>query len=73
MPQRAVPRLALLAAWLALLALLGAYVQHSLDIAADLRLFMPAPRTPAERLLIGEIGEGPARAWLRSGGPAGRA
>jgi predicted exporter len=50
----------LLAAWLLTLGGLGYYVYANLQIGADLRLFMPNPVTPAQRLLLNEIGEGPA-------------
>ena len=39
-------------AWLAALALLGALAVRELSIGTDLRLFLPAPRTAAERLLV---------------------
>ena len=52
--------LLLLFFWVAFLAILGWYVQRSLVIGTDLRLFMPSPTTAAQRLLLDEIGEGPA-------------
>jgi predicted exporter len=57
-------RAALLLAWIALVGLLGFYVQRELKISGDLRLFMPSPKTPVERLLLEEIGEGPASRLL---------
>ncbi|HET9483089.1 MAG TPA: MMPL family transporter, partial [Xanthomonadales bacterium] len=60
-------------AWLAALALLAALAVRELSIGTDLRLFLPAPRTAAERLLVEEIGEGPAARLLLvaiSGGDA---
>jgi predicted exporter len=51
---------ALLAGWIALIALLGWYVQANLTISSDLRLFMPSPKTRPEKLLLEEIGESPA-------------
>src|SRR5262245_47323286 len=50
----------LLAAWCALLALGIFWVQNHLEVSADLRLFMPQPRTESQRLLIQNIGESPA-------------
>ena len=50
----------LLAAWCVLLALGIFWVQSNLKVSADLRLFMPAPRTESQRLLIQNIGESPA-------------
>ena len=52
-------RLALFLAWVAAIAALGWYVQRTLVVGADLRLFMPTPVTDAQRLLVDEIGEGP--------------
>jgi predicted exporter/predicted hotdog family 3-hydroxylacyl-ACP dehydratase len=43
-----------------LLAIVGWYVERSLTIGTDLRLFMPSPTTAEQRLLLDEIGEGPA-------------
>jgi len=54
----------LLAAWIALLAGSVAWVQGHLKISADLRLFMPAPRTEGQRLLVQNIGESPASRLL---------
>src|SRR6185503_2597441 len=54
----------LLAAWIALLALGVMWVQGHLKISADLRLFMPAPRTEGQRLLVQNIGESPASRLL---------
>ncbi|HKZ73199.1 MAG TPA: MMPL family transporter, partial [Steroidobacteraceae bacterium] len=57
-------RIALTVGWVAVLALLGLYVQRNLEIGTDLRLFMPSPQTPAERLLLEEVGESPASRLL---------
>jgi len=57
-------RALLLAAWLATAAGLGWVVERELVVGSDLRLFMPAPRTPEEKLLLEEIGEGPASRLL---------
>ena len=51
---------ALLFGWVAVLAAAGWYVQHDLAIGTDLRLFLPSPTTAEQRLLLEEIGEGPA-------------
>src|SRR5262245_60104835 len=48
------------AAWVVLLAGLGWFVQRELIVGSDLRLFLPSPTTPEQRLLLDEIGEGPA-------------
>lgn len=58
--KRSPAALALLALWIGALALLGWFVQRQLVIGADLRLFLPNPVTPEQRLLLEEIGEGPA-------------
>jgi predicted exporter len=50
--------------WLLGLTALGAYVSTHLSISSDLRLFMPAPQTAAQHLLIDEIGEGPGARLL---------
>jgi len=52
--------IALLLAWIAVLAAVGWYVNRDLVVGADLRLFLPSATTPAQRLLLEEIGEGPA-------------
>jgi predicted exporter/predicted hotdog family 3-hydroxylacyl-ACP dehydratase len=58
--KRTPQALALLGLWIASLAILGWFVQQRLVIGADLRLFLPSPSTPEQRLLLEEIGEGPA-------------
>jgi predicted exporter len=50
----------LLTLWLAGLGALGVYVQRHLSVGNDLRLFLPEPTTPEQRLLLQEVGEGPA-------------
>ena len=57
--KRTPAALALLALWIAALASLAWFVQRELVIGADLRLFLPNPVTPEQRLLLEEIGEGP--------------
>ncbi|HEV8442319.1 MAG TPA: hypothetical protein VGQ27_02525 [Steroidobacteraceae bacterium] len=54
----------LLGTWILLLALGVSWVQSNLHVSADLRLFMPAPRTEQQRLLIQNIGESPASRLL---------
>jgi predicted exporter len=54
----------LLAAWCVLLALGIAWTHARLDVSADLRLFMPAPRTQEQKLLVQNIGESPASRLL---------
>ena len=54
----------LLAGGLLALAVLGGLVERRLEIGTDLRLFMPTPRTTQERLVLEEIGEGPASRLL---------
>jgi predicted exporter len=52
--------LVLLFVWLVLLAGLTWFVQRQLQISTDLRLFLPSPTTAEQKLLLEEIGEGPA-------------
>jgi predicted exporter len=52
--------LVLLFVWLLLLAGLTWFVQRQLQISTDLRLFLPSPTTAEQKLLLEEIGEGPA-------------
>lgn len=54
-----VQRIWLLAVWIIALAFFGFLVQRQLQVGTDLRLFLPSPSTPQERLLLDEIGEGP--------------
>ncbi|WP_024868495.1 MMPL family transporter [Pseudoxanthomonas suwonensis] len=56
---RGFARAALLLAWLALLALAAWALGRHLRMEEDLRSFLPAPRTPAQVLLMDELGEGP--------------
>jgi len=57
-------RVTLLAVWLAVLAGLLFYVLSALKVSTDLRSFMPPARTPEQRLLLDEIGEGPGSRLL---------
>ncbi|WP_372393878.1 MMPL family transporter [Xanthomonas sp. NCPPB 3582] len=57
-------RIGLALLWLALLAAAGFWLSETLKVSGDLRKFMPAPRTPAQKLLIEELGEGPGSRLL---------
>ncbi len=59
-----VRRLVLALSWLALLGLAGAWITRHLEVSGDLRHFMPTARTPAQKLLIEELGEGPGARLL---------
>lgn len=51
-------------AWLALLALAGAWSASTLHVSGDLRLFMPAPRDADQHLMMQLLGEGPGSRLL---------
>src|SRR5690606_25655173 len=57
-------RWALALAWVALLVLAGAWLSRNLEVAGDLRRFMPEPRTPEQKLLVEGVGEGPGSRLL---------
>ncbi|MDQ3228688.1 MAG: hypothetical protein M3Q13_02985 [Pseudomonadota bacterium] len=57
-------RTALALLWLALLAIAGWAISQRLELSGDLRKFMPAAETPAQKLLIDELGEGPGSRLL---------
>src|SRR5690606_14375695 len=57
-------RLALLLGWVALLALGGVLLSRALVMEEDLRRFLPTPRTPAQVLLVDELGDGPGSRML---------
>ena len=57
-------RVSLALAWLALLLLSGWWISQQLQLSGDLRKFMPAARTPEQKLLIDELGEGPGSRLL---------
>ena len=57
-------RLALALSWLALLLVAGWVVGQHLKLSGDLRKFMPAAQTPAQHLLMDELGEGPGSRLL---------
>jgi predicted exporter len=63
-PMRARLRLALALLWLAALLLAGWALGQRLELSGDLRKFMPAAQTPAQKLLIDELGEGPGSRLL---------
>lgn len=56
---RAGARIGLLLAWLAVLAAGAWLLGRGLRVEEDLRRFLPTPRTPAQVLLVDELGEGP--------------
>jgi predicted exporter len=58
--SRSPAALLLLALWIAGLVAAVAVVQRQLSIVSDLRLFLPAPVTAEQRLLLEGFGEGPA-------------
>ena len=57
-------RLAAALGWLVLLLAIGAWLSQTLSFSGDLRRFLPDPRTPEQRLLIDELGEGPGSRLL---------
>nr|WP_147675827.1 MMPL family transporter [Xanthomonas massiliensis] len=57
-------RIVLALLWLGLLVLAGAWLGNRLQLSGDLRKFMPAARTPAQKLLLDELGEGPGSRLL---------
>ena len=57
-------RIALALLWLALLAIGGWWLGNHLQLSGDLRKFMPNARTPAQKLLLDELGEGPGSRLL---------
>jgi predicted exporter len=58
--KRTAPALLVVLAWAAGLVALALVVERRLTVGSDLRLFLPAPATPEQRLLLDVIGEGPA-------------
>lgn len=57
-------RLGLALAWLALLLCAGWWIAQNLQLSGDLRKFMPEARTPEQKMLIDELGEGPGSRLL---------
>jgi len=66
MPVLSSSRWRLLAAlaWLAVLGVAGWIAADRLQVSGDLRRFMPEARTPAQKLLLDELGEGPGSRLL---------
>jgi predicted exporter len=60
-------RLLLALLWMALLAIAGWAISQRLQLSGDLRKFMPEAQTPAQKLLIDELGEGPGSRLLLIG------
>jgi predicted exporter len=58
--SRSPAALLLLALWVAGLVAAGAVAHRHLSVTSDLRLFLPAPATSEQRLLLEGLGEGPA-------------
>src|SRR5690606_6679579 len=50
--------------WALALGLLAGWAANTLKVSGDLRLFMPAPRTADQRLLLQQLGEGPGSRLL---------
>ena len=63
-PLTAPVRLSLALLWLASLLLGGWWLSQRLVLSGDLRKFMPEARTPAQKLLLDELGEGPGSRLL---------
>src|SRR5687767_5858808 len=57
-------RLVMALLWLLALVVAGVILGRRLELSGDLRKFMPAPQTPAQKLLIDELGEGPGSRLL---------
>ncbi|MCD9030032.1 MMPL family transporter [Luteimonas sp. BDR2-5] len=63
-PPRPGARLALALAWLLLVLAAGWLAGRHLEFTGDLRRFLPDARTPEQKLLIDELGEGPGSRLL---------
>ncbi|MCA1715086.1 MAG: MMPL family transporter, partial [Gammaproteobacteria bacterium] len=57
-------RLSLALLWLAALLVAAWAIGQRLELSGDLRRFMPSAQTPAQKLLIDELGEGPGSRLL---------
>lgn len=57
-------RIGLALLWLGVLAVAGWAIGANLKLSGDLRRFMPSAQTPAQKLLIDELGEGPGSRLL---------
>lgn len=62
--MKATTRTALALVWLAILVGAAMFIGNRLHVSGDLRKFMPEARTPAQKLLIDELGEGPGSRLL---------
>ena len=62
--MKATTRTALALVWLAILVGAAMFIGNRLHVSGDLRKFMPAAKTPAQKLLIDELGEGPGSRLL---------
>ena len=62
--MKATTRTALALIWLAILVGAAMFIGDRLHVSGDLRKFMPEARTPAQKLLIDELGEGPGSRLL---------
>jgi predicted exporter len=57
-------RTALALVWLIVLIGVGWFISQRLQVSGDLRKFMPSAQTPAQKLLLDELGEGPGSRLL---------
>ena len=57
-------RTALALVWLIVLIAGGFFIGDRLQVSGDLRKFMPSAETPAQKLLLDELGEGPGSRLL---------
>jgi predicted exporter len=62
--MNATTRTALALLWLIVLVAVGFFVSQRLELSGDLRKFMPSAQTPAQKLLLDELGEGPGSRLL---------
>lgn len=62
--MNATARTALALLWLIVLVAAGFFVSQRLELSGDLRRFMPSAQTPAQKLLLDELGEGPGSRLL---------
>jgi predicted exporter len=62
--MNATTRTALALLWLIVLIAVGFFVSQRLELSGDLRKFMPSAQTPAQKLLLDELGEGPGSRLL---------
>lgn len=62
--MNATSRTALALLWLIVLIGAAFFVSQRLELSGDLRKFMPSAQTPAQKLLLDELGEGPGSRLL---------